>query len=560
MSSFEFKSLTFWLFAIAAIVIFAGIGLRDPWPPDEPRFALMAKEMWDTGNWFFPHRGGEIYPDKPPMVMWMILFFYGLLDNLKIAFLLPSAILSLCTLWMTYDIAKRMWSPKIGLYAGFLLAITLHFILQAKSGQLDAPVAFWVMLGCYGLLRHLILGPTWKWYYLSFFAMGMGIITKGVGFLPVLMLFALIIYPPIWHDKNNKQLLKWLAGIVFLLLAVSTWLVPMLIQVENNPTVDVLAYRDNIILKQTVNRYANSWAHHQPFYYYVLEVVPFFWLPLSLFVPWLIKPVKRAFKDKQRKIIYPLAMVVFVVFFFSFSKGKRAEYLLPIIPMFVLVVAPYFEMLINKKGVQRLLIIVVVLFSVILTVVGLAGIFEVEKVSRLAVKYLVNPWYWMASLGIFGLFLVMFFRKQSLKLYSVFIVGLWMSYGFWAAPMADKAMSTQPMMRAIAQVIAKDAELGLVGMREKLLLHTQWKTTHFGHHRPKQEQQQGAINWIKNKPNRYLLVSSQYLNDCFIVENSLDYDSFHKSKWLLFSNDYLNQKHCMKDDKRYISFTAGLNP
>ncbi len=113
----------------------------------------------------------------------------------------------MCTLWMTYDIAKRLWNPKIGLYAGFLLAITLHFILQAKSGQLDAPVAFWVMLGCYGLLRHLILGPAWKWYYLAFFAMGMGIITKGVGFLPVLMLFALIITPPTWHDKKNRQLL-----------------------------------------------------------------------------------------------------------------------------------------------------------------------------------------------------------------------------------------------------------------------------------------------------------------------------------------------------------------
>jgi len=548
------KKYTFWLFAISAIVILSGIGLRDPWPPDEPRFALMAKEMWDTGQWFFPHRGGEIYPDKPPLVMWMIFFFYAFLGNLKIAFLLPSALLSMCTLWMTYDIAKRLWNPKIGLYAGFLLAITLHFILQAKSGQLDAPVAFWVMLGCYGLLRHLILGPEWKWYYLAFFAMGMGIITKGVGFLPVLMLFALIMVPPNWYDKNNKQLFKWLAGIVFLLLAVSLWLIPMLLQVENNPTAENLAYRDNILLKQTVNRYTDSWAHHKPFYYYILEVIPLFWLPLSLFIPWLIAPIKQASQDKERRIVYPFVMFVLVVFFFSLSKGKRAEYMLPILPMFVLVIAPYFEKLINKKGVKRLLIILLIVFSLLFALLGFAGLFEVEKVSRLTAKYVVNPWFWMASMGVFGILIVASFRKQVIKMFSIFIIGLWLSYGFWAAPLADKAMSTKPMMEAISQIVPEQAELGLVGMREKLLLNSQWHTVHFGYHSAKSDQQQAAINWIGQDSNKYLLINHQYSNDCFTKENSIPYQSFHNEKWLIFSSKTLNPTHCKANKKSYPNF------
>ncbi|MCF6288922.1 MAG: glycosyltransferase family 39 protein [Proteobacteria bacterium] len=550
---------TYLLFAITTIVILAGIGLRDPWPPDEPRFALMAKEMWDTGNWFFPHRGGEIYPDKPPLVMWMILLFYGLIGNLKIAFLLPSAIFSMGTMWLTYDIAKRMWNSKIGLYAGFLLAITLHFILQAKSGQLDAPVAFWVMLGSYGLLRHMILGPSWKWYYLAFFAMGMGVITKGVGFLPVLMLFALIIVAPKWYDKGDKQLLKWFAGIFFLLLAVSLWLVPMLLQVANNPVADVVAYRDNILLKQTVNRYASSWGHIKPFYYYVFEVIPLFWLPLSLLLPWLFKPFKQAFAQKDRRIIYPLVMVLFVLLFFSLSKGKRAEYMLPILPLLVLVIAPYFELLLNKKGVQRLLFALVLILSVLFVMVGLAGIFEVEKVSSLTAKYFVNPWYWMTSVGVFGLLVIAVLRKHSVKLYAVFVSSLWLSYGLWAAPLVDKAMSTEPMMAAITKVIPQDAELGLVGMREKLLLHTRWQTTHFGYHHPKTEQQQVAINWIMQKPSRYLLINYRYLNDCFMVENSIDYDSFHKSKWLLFSIESLAKSRCSPDNGEYAQFLPKFN-
>ena len=129
-------------------------------------------------------------------------------------------------------------------------------------------------------------------------------------------------------------------------------------------------------------------------------------------------------------------------------------------------------------------------------------------------------------------------------MYSVFIIGLWLSYGYWAAPLVDKAMSTKPMMQAIAQVISQDAELGLVGMREKLLLHTPWETTHFGHHRPIKEQQQAAINWIREKSNRFLLVNDDYINSCFSKESSLAYDSFHSEKWFLFSNNTLDVNKC----------------
>ena len=60
----------FWLFALLAIIVLgAGLGLRDPWPADEPRFALSAKQMVDSGNWLIPHRGSELYSDKPPLFM-----------------------------------------------------------------------------------------------------------------------------------------------------------------------------------------------------------------------------------------------------------------------------------------------------------------------------------------------------------------------------------------------------------------------------------------------------------------------------------------------------------
>jgi hypothetical protein len=42
----------FWLIGLALVMVGAGFGLRDPWPADEPRFALIARDMVRTGRWW----------------------------------------------------------------------------------------------------------------------------------------------------------------------------------------------------------------------------------------------------------------------------------------------------------------------------------------------------------------------------------------------------------------------------------------------------------------------------------------------------------------------------
>jgi 4-amino-4-deoxy-L-arabinose transferase-like glycosyltransferase len=85
----------FWLFALLAVcVLGAGMGLRDPWPADEPRFALVARQMVQSGDWLFPHRGSELYADKPPAFMALQAAGYELTRHWRIAFLLEPCCLS----------------------------------------------------------------------------------------------------------------------------------------------------------------------------------------------------------------------------------------------------------------------------------------------------------------------------------------------------------------------------------------------------------------------------------------------------------------------------------
>ncbi len=65
----------------------------------------------------------------------------------------------------------------------------------------------------------------------------------------------------------------WLAPLA-MLLAVSLWFVPMLLTVAASGSEEYAAYRDEILFKQTVGRYAAAWHHVKGWYYFIVEVSP----------------------------------------------------------------------------------------------------------------------------------------------------------------------------------------------------------------------------------------------------------------------------------------------
>ncbi|RZA16949.1 MAG: phospholipid carrier-dependent glycosyltransferase, partial [Lysobacteraceae bacterium] len=219
----------FWLFAL--LVLGAGLGLRDPWPADEPRFALVAREMVQSGDWLFPRRGIELYSDKPPLFMWLQAAGLWLTGQMRIAFLLPSLLAALGTLWCAVDLGTRLWTRKVGLYAGWAVLLTLQFTWQAKKAQIDPLVVFWIILSCYGLLRHALRGPDWRMWALGWAAAGLGTITKGVGVIALFMLLpaafaSLRGWPGVRLHARDPRF--WLGPLAFV-AACCVWLVPMLV-------------------------------------------------------------------------------------------------------------------------------------------------------------------------------------------------------------------------------------------------------------------------------------------------------------------------------------------
>ena len=493
-------------FALALLVLGAGYGLRDPWPADEPRFVLVAKQMVESGDFLFPHRGGELYPDKPPFYFWLLSLAYGLVGSWRWSFLLPSLASGLGTLWLVRDLGRRLWSPQAGTWAAIAVLASLQFVYQAKRAQIDPTLVLLTTLSFYGLCRHLLLGPSWRWFWGACVAAGLGVISKGVGFLPLLALlpFAAMARGG-WQgmaDLGRGNALRWAGGALAFLAAIALWLGPVLAVGLRSGNPEHAEYLDNILFKQTAQRYADPWHHVEPWWYFG-EVVMLFWLPFSLALPWLAGHWRAAWRARDARVWLPLAWCALVLVFFSLSAGKRDMYILPALPALALAAGPYLGEVAARPGFRRVLLAFVLLLSLVLLGGGAAALlgepgFERKLVAERGIEQHA-AWLWgmLAAVGALGLAGAITWRvRGAAKACALLLVALWCGYGFVVHPVLDDENSAHKVMREARAAAGPGIVLGLVDWKEQNLLQAEGPVAEFGFRQPPAVQLARAHAWL----------------------------------------------------------------
>lgn len=552
-----------WLLVLAAtVVIGAGLGLRDPWPADEPRFALVAKQMVDSGDWLFPHRGTELYSDKPPVFMWLQASAYTLIGNWRIAFLLPSLLAALGTLWCVYDLGRRLWTHKAGVYAAWALLFAVQFTYQAKKAQIDPTVVFWITLANYGLLRHLLQsrlnqGPDWKMWLLGWFAAGLGTITKGVGAIALLTLVPAAFAA--WRGWPGVRLhlrdVRFWLGPLALIVAVSLWLVPMLLAVNAAADPVYRGYANDILFNQTAKRYADSWDHPQPPWYH-LGVIVTMWLPAMLALPWALPAWRRRLARRDARYLLPLAWAVLVVIFFSIPSGKRDVYILPALPMVCLALGSLLPGILRRAWPNRLSFAFAVLIG---GVIGLAGLaiafgepglerrFVLERgLSRDEAEHLAG---FLLSIGLWFVGALIWFRLRRGALAAVWgLAGTWVLFGLVGYPLLNRSSSAHEVMTHAGRIIGPQAELGLVAWREQNLLAADRPVQTFGFGKDEHwgatwaSQWRAAAAWQAQAPEkRWLLVLEDALTPCVDRARARLAGVSNRRRWWLLPGEAVRQ-------------------
>lgn len=572
------------LFVIACIIILAGIGFRDAWPPDEPRFVLVAKEMVESGQWLIPMRGGEIYPDKPPIFMWSIALVYWLTGSLKVAMLLPNAIASIITLALTYKLSQKLSGEPTATLSMLVLLLCPQFLIQAKFAQIDAMVACFIWTAVYGFIQHYYVKPNWRWYFVAWVFMGLGIITKGVGFLPILLLLP-IFYFTLYKTRLNACWKKRaLLGPLIMLAVIGLWLAPLLYLGLYQQEPDIQRYLSNILFKQTAQRYANAWHHIEPWYYYLVEVIPVFWIAAIAVL------VSRAKYVKSALVAHPayaslFIWVILVVVFFSISPGKRGVYVLPALPALAMIAG----LVLAKYGTPSLLAYaargITLVLSLVILAVGIILLFHEPTATKLISRYhsssetLFNLSRMCLFLGISGLLTHLFYVRASSKtnqakptLTNSQSPALAYQLVSWVALMGiipttfgsgilNDVRTPKRILDNAAIEIAKHsngtkANVAIVSFKEQYLLFAPFDVKHFGYHTPKNQENGTAWAWLTGALEkqhhttstelpqlsvRFILAPKEYIFECVDLTQAIALGVAHRDEWLLIPSTAANK-------------------
>ena len=509
-----------WLALALALFVGTGLGVRAPWPADEPRFALIARDMVLSGDWLFPRVGGDLYPDKPPVYFWMLALGYLLTGSIRASFLIPAFAAACAVIGLVYDMGRRLAGRAAGLAAALTLACSVQFLMTMRGAQIDPVLCGLTTLSLYGLLRHLLLGPAWGWYFIGGLAAGLGVVTKGVGFLPLLVLIPYAVMRARGFNSLPQFTggARWALAAVGFVVGAGCWLVPMLVGVATANDPALVVYRDQILFQQTVHRYASAWHHVNPWYYFITEVIPPLWLPLSLLLFWLVPRWKAAWRERDARVWLPLGWVLLTVLFFSLSTGKRGVYLFPALPGAMLAAAPFLPELFRRRGVQRASLAlgaVLILAALALLVANATGQEKIQSVLADAGIESLSPVTLFAAMGVVALLVAAW--KRPLLAWPAVLATLAVVYSYAIVPRLDGERSARSFMEHALSLVPKGTDLALMGYKEQFLLYLDRPVVNFGHARWREGAQEAydASAWLNAQSGRVLLVPQASLAPCF---------------------------------------------
>ena len=343
------------LIGFCIILYFLNLGRWDLWNPDEPRYAQVAREMVNRGDWILMHYNGKIYPDKPPLFFWLIAFSSFLwqgFSSFSVRFI--PALFGTLTVLLTFLLGKDLYSSRAGFLSGLILATSFEFAYLSTRANIDTTLTFFTTASLFCFFRWYRRGQdeaaskveveaevrvrdkNRNWFIYGFYiGMALATLAKGpVGF--ILPLLVGLVYLLIQKDWKVIREMRLLQGMVLFAGIILSWYLPALFRGGED-------YLNATLFKHTINRYSEGWAKPRPIYYY-LHNFPIDFLPWILFLPAAMAyGYSKEMIEKRKEFFFLILWFALILVFFSLSKGKRPVYLLPLYPAAALMVGKLWD-------------------------------------------------------------------------------------------------------------------------------------------------------------------------------------------------------------------------
>ena len=372
---------------VSGLLFLTNLGVAPLWDEDEPIFAGAAQEMLQRGEWVVPYFNGQMLPDKPALMYWVMLASYRWFGVNEWAARLGPAIFAWGLVLLTWQFGRKLFSPAVGVWAGVILASSLGFDVVARAATPDTLLAFFsglaLMTFVYGASSKdgslLTRTPSQAMFAASYAAMGFAALAKGpIGVLlptATIGLFWLVAAPEREHGliamrtlqlADAGRLAKWRARATgwlgFLRAAfaprrflATVWRMRPLtaaacVAAIAGPWYGAVGARTGgqwlagFLGVHNLGRFLHPMEHHRgPIFYYLIAVsIGFF--PWSLFFAPTIARIRTqlaAAGARRPAYVFLCCWIAVYLGFFSLAATKLPNYIVPLYPALALLTAAW---------------------------------------------------------------------------------------------------------------------------------------------------------------------------------------------------------------------------
>ncbi|MFS2023966.1 glycosyltransferase family 39 protein [Massilia sp. CT11-137] len=334
------KTLTWTLLIVFAAVLLYALGARTLVPPDEGRYAEMAREMFASGDWITTRLNGIKYFEKPPLQTWMNALSFTLFGLGDWQARLWTGLCGLLGVVLTGVAGTRVFGARIGFYAALVLGSSFYWVACSQIDSLDMGLSGMMTVALCALLiaqRDDASGSERRnWMLVCWAGMALSVLSKGlIGLvLPGGVLVFYTIFSRDWAIWKRLHIVK---GLILFFLIATPWFVLVGLKNPEQPHFFFVHEHFDRFLKK---------EHHREAAWYI-----FFVLLAAGSVPWvgvlvqsLIGAARRDGETtKFRPRLMLLVWVAFITLFFTKSNSKLPGYILPVFPAVALLVAVYLD-------------------------------------------------------------------------------------------------------------------------------------------------------------------------------------------------------------------------
>jgi|GEM_PF-294885 4-amino-4-deoxy-L-arabinose transferase-like glycosyltransferase len=444
------------LLLVCSIAFFWQLGNLGLVGPDEPRYARVAREMWQRGDWLTPTLGGTPWFEKPALLYWLIGLNFQLIGFNEWSARLPSAVAATLTVAMLACLR-----PPLGPMAAVIATTTPLMLAFARAATFEAILTLAITAST--LTFHLSFEAARQQHlrqarflgYLAYGALGLGLLAKGlVGIvLPLgsLLLYILLTPDLRRHPRATLHHLRPVTGSLLMLAVAGIWYVPV-IATHGWPFIE------EFFIAHHFQRFtSNRFRHPGPVYYYLpillVGLLPWsHWLIAGLYHWWRQPhqpgqaPLESTFTESDKRLI-TLALCGFAtpLLFFSVSGSKLPGYILPAVP-FAALMAAYGAHCLSDR--QHVYWVSIASFSQIALYIGLqSAMYKLLPENTLAGSKLLLWGAMVMGLGLSAIYTHQRLLGLSRLILAQLVLVLWTTAQF---PLLEPYVSTKPLALLLA--------------------------------------------------------------------------------------------------------------